>query len=236
MYDKLNYSTGAELCAEMAKENDTVLLAFSTGKDSIAAWLQMREHFPHIIPYYCYCVPGLEFVEESLKYYEDFFGEKILRVPHRALWNWLGAGTFQPPRHIKVIEESNAPVYDDTLLGDIIRAAGNLPPAAYAGVGVRMADSPMRRISIKQHGAINHNGKMFYPVFDWRKADLLDAFRRSGVKLPIDYKLFGRTFDGLDYRFLAPIKKHFPRDWQKILEWFPLAEAEIFRREKMMNG
>ena len=236
MYEKLNYTTGAELCDQMAAECDTAILAFSTGKDSIAAWLQMRKYFKRIIPYYCYCVPDLEFVEDSLTYYEKFFGQKIYRLPHRALYNWLNSGMFQPPKRIPVIEDFGLPEMDDILLGEIIRDAGDLAPEVYTGIGVRMADSPVRRLAIKKHGAINHNGKMFYPVFDWKKADLLEAIEKSGVKLPIDYRYFGRTFDGLDYRFLKPIKEHFTRDWQKILEWFPLAEVEIYRKEKLLNG
>ena len=93
-----------------------------------------------------------------------------------------------------------------------------------------MADSPMRRIGIKTHGAINHNQKKFFPVYDWRKADLIAAIDDARVKLPVDYKLFGRTFDGIDYRFLKPIKEHFPRDYERIITWYPLAELELYRR------
>ena len=48
------------------------------------------------------------------------------------------------------------------------------------------------------------------------------------MKLGSDYKVFGRSFDGLDLRFLLPIKKHYPRDYQRILELIPLADLEIF--------
>lgn len=233
MYEKLEYSNSAELCAGMAKECDTALLAFSTGKDSIAAWLQMRKHFKRIIPYYCYIVPELEFVEESLSYYEKFFGTKIYRYPHRSFWRLINEGTFQSPPHIQVLDETDIVEYDDSTLNEVMRDAEKLDAGVYTGNGVRIADSPMRRISIKTHGAINHNTKTFYPVYDWKKDDLLQALRESGVKLPIDYHYFGRTFDGLDYRFLKPIKEHFPKDYQKILDFFPLAEAEIFRREQV---
>ena len=77
-----------------------------------------------------------------------------------------------------------------------------------------MADSPMRRIGIKTHGAINHNDKRFYPVYDWNKERLLNEIDAAGVKLPVDYELFGRTFDGLDYRFLKPISERFPEDYE----------------------
>lgn len=232
MYEKLNYSNSTELCEQMAAECDTCILAFSTGKDSIAAWLQVRKYFKTIIPYYCYTVPGLSFVEDSLKYYEEFFGTHIYRFEHRSLYRMLNALVFQPPEHYAKLKNMELPgdEYDDAMIGELIRQCGKLPGGAYVATGVRMADSPMRRIGLKTHGAINHNQKRFYPVYDWKKADLLAATDEAGVKLPIDYKLFGRTFDGLDYRFLKPIKENFPDDYAKIIEWFPLAELELYRR------
>lgn len=235
MYDRLSYGTGEELCEQMSRECDTAILAFSTGKDSIGAWLQMRRYFKRIIPYYCYTVPGLAFVEDSLKYYEDFFGCHIYRLPHRSFYRFLRYMVFQSPEHVTKIEALDVPgeEYDDSTVGDIIRDAAKLPAACYVGTGVRMADSPMRRIGIKTHGAINHTDKRFYPVYDWKKERLLNEIDAAGVKLPIDYELFGRTFDGLDYRFLKPLSERFPEDYKRILTWFPLADLEIFRREKM---
>ena len=232
MYDNIVYNDSAGLCAAMAAECDTAILAFSTGKDSIAAWLQLRKFFSRVIPYYCYTVPGLEFVEDSLKYYEDFFGTHICRLPHRSLARFLRYMVFQSPPHVTKIEQIDLPgeEYDDGMIGEIIRETAKLPSGAYVATGVRMADSPMRRIGLKTHGAINHNQKRFYPVYDWKKADLLREIDSAGIKLPVDYRLFGRTFDGLDYRFLRPIKEHFPRDYEKIITWFPLAELELYRR------
>ena len=39
----------------------------------------------------------------------------------------------------------------------------------------------------------------------------------------------GQATDGLDYRFLRPIKENSPKDYKRILEWFPLAELELHR-------
>lgn len=232
MYDRLDYHSGEELCQQMAQECDTAILAFSTGKDSIAAWLQMRKYFKRIVPYYCYCVPGLAFVEKSLAYYEDFFGTHIYRLPHRSFYRWLRNLTFQPPEHVTKIEATPmpGPEYDDGMIGQIIREKLNLPEDTYVGMGVRMADSPLRRAGLKNHGCINHGQKRFYPVYDWKKADLLREFDAAGVKLPPDYRIFGRTFDGIDYRFLKPLKEAYPEDYARVLEWFPLADLELFRR------
>lgn len=233
-YNGLEYETGAELCEKMAQECDTAILAFSTGKDSIAAWLQMRKYFKRIIPYYLYVVPELSFVEKSLAYYEDFFGCHIYRLPHPSMFRLFSSYVFQPPyRAHTIIEEvyMDQADYNEIVIGDMIRYGGELPDNAYIGTGVRMADSPYRRIAVKSHGAINHNAKKFFPVFDWLKADVIRAIDEAGIKLPVDYHLFGRTFDGLDYRFLKPIQEHYPEDYQKILRYFPFAELEIGRRE-----
>lgn len=231
-YERLSFTSSEELCQQMAAECDTCILAFSTGKDSIAAWLQVRKYFKRVVPYYCYVVPHLEFVERSLEYYEHFFGQHIYRLPHRSLYRFLRYMVFQPPEHVTKIEALDLPgeEYDDDMIGEIIRNCAGLPEAAYVATGVRAADSPMRRLAIKTHGPINHNAKRFFPVYDWKKEDLLREIDAAGVKLPVDYQLFGRSFDGLDYRFLKPIKENFPKDYEKIISWYPLAELELFRR------
>ena len=232
--DDLTYSNSAELCEQISRKCDTALLAFSTGKDSIAAWLQMRKYFKRIVPYYKYCVPGLKFVEDNLKYYEDFFGCHIWRMPHPSFFRWMRSGIDQPPDRLKYIFEHlyvDAKQYTDETIGEILRYNLDLPEDSYVGVGVRMADSPMRRVSIKSYGAVNHNRKSFYPVYDWLKADLLREFDEAGVKLPTDYRYFGNTFDGLTYKYVKPMRDHFPEDYQHLLEWFPFADLEIARYE-----
>lgn len=58
-----------------------------------------------------------------------------------------------------------------------------------------------------------------------------DCFQRHQLwpAVPPDYQWFQRSFDGLDVRFLAKIRKHAPGDYARILEWFPLAELELHR-------
>jgi hypothetical protein len=75
---------------------DTVLLSFSRGKDSLAAWLHLREHF-RIIPYHLEWIPGLSFVESSLAYYEDVFQTHIIRLPHPLFYQYLRDYAWQTP-------------------------------------------------------------------------------------------------------------------------------------------
>ncbi len=224
--------TGQETIEHVRALQSETLLAFSTGKDAIAAWLAIREHFDKVHPYYLYLIPDLEFVEESLAYYEQFFGVRISRLPHPSLHRWLNTFTFQPPERVAVIKQADLPWFTYKDIRQVMIEDHNLQDGMLVADGVRAADSPMRRIAIKKHGPISINQGRYHPVWDWLKADLIKCFDKHKVKLPIDYQLFGRSFDGLDLRFLLPLKKHRPKDFQKVLEWFPCADLEIYRWER----
>lgn len=227
--------TGEDIVRQVAAEDSRCLLAFSTGKDCIGAYIAIRDHFEDIQPFYLYQIPGnLEFIEESLDYYERtlFGGRRIIRLPHPTLIRWLNDMYFQPPERITAIQNLELVEHSKDDVNDAIKDELGWPDEVMTALGVRASDSPQRFMHFKNNGAINRKGKRFYPVFDWKKDRLLTEIRQSGIKLPVDYRLFGKTFDGIDLRFLLPIKKHFPRDYQKILEWFPMAELEIFRWEK----
>lgn len=223
--------SGEQVISQIRAETDTITLAFSCGKDSIGAWLALRPHFARIIPLYMYLVPGLEFVERSLTYYEDFFGCHIYQVPHPSLYRLLRGAVFQAPENLEFLDTINIPAAH--YVGVVSRLLGDLgidPAANWHATGVRAVDSPIRHSAVKKWGAINKKTRTFWPVWDWNKAKLLDVLKSSGVKLPVDYRLFGRSFDGVDYRFLKPLRDNFPADYARILEFFPLAEVEIKRR------
>lgn len=224
---------GDECCRYMrATYGPRALLAFSRGKDSIAAWLHMRQFFDEIVPLFWYLIPDLEFELESLDYFERFFGTTIHRMPNPNLNRMLNAYVFQPPEHCAVIDGAELPQFkrEDTW-DDLCHDLGI--PVIPNATGVRAADSPMRRMSYDKYGLIRPASRSWMPIGDWNKARTMDIITQSGCELPADYAMFNRSFDGIDYRFIAPLKKHRPRDYQKVLDWFPMVEAEMFRYEQM---
>lgn len=220
-----------KVVAEIAALTDTVLLSFSGGKDAIAAWLAIRPHFKRVIPYYYYLVPDLEFVEESLRYYEDFFQTPILRYPNPNLYRMLNNEVFQPPCNLATIRAWSLPSFDYDDLRDVICQDESIPLDTFTATGVRAADSLNRRSSFKRHGGINYNRRVFYPIWDWKKAALIESFVQAKVKMPVDYQIFGRSFDGLDFRFIYPMRKYFPADYEKVRAYFPMIEVEFKRYE-----
>lgn len=224
-----------ELVRKVREEGGTqTILSFSRGKDSIGAYLSIRDHFEEIVPYHLYLVPGLSFVEESLDYFERrVFQRKIINLPHPSFFRWMNNYTFMPPGHAAVVLAAQLPNFTYLDVFEWVCAKEGLDPKrALVASGVRAADSPMRRIAFSTHGCISQSQHQYYPVWDWNKERLLSAIGSSGIRLPEDYNLFGRSFDGIDYRFLKPLKDRRLEDYRKVLEWFPLAEIEVWRYER----
>lgn len=221
--------SSAEVRRDLRAMSDTIILAFSCGKDSIAAWLALRERGFQIVPYYMVVVPDLQFVEESLDYFEGLFGVHIIRLLHPSWYRMMINRVFQPPERDRLIGEARIPRVNYGDIREAVIADCGLPPDTFVANGVRCCDSPMRRISLVRNGPINWTDHKVQTIWDWRKAHVTEAISAAGIRLPVDYSMFGRSFDGIDLRFLRPIKERFPADYRRILDWFPLAELELFR-------
>jgi len=238
-----SYLRGLDLIRFVKQERgETVLLSFSRGKDSMAVWLYLRDHF-NILPFYLYLIPGLSWEEESLNYYERFFNTHILRLPHPLFYQMLRNGEWQTPETVPVIRAMNLPAYDLSIIDNLIAIDclgldENTPESwPFCAMGIRQCDSLERRRLIQQMGVVGLGKKrrFFYPIWDWKIDQVGRIILDANLKLPIDYDLFGRTVVALNYRRLVKIRHRYPGDYQKILEWFPLAELEIFRYEKVSS-
>ena len=152
-------------------------------------------------------------------------------MPHVGLYRQLQEKVFQPPERFRAIEAAAITDMPYDQLNDYVREFYGLPEDAWVCDGVRAADSPNRRMAVKSHGAINTTSRQIKIVWDWKVAEIRKWIDASGVVLPADYEMFGRSLDGLDYRFLGPLKERFPRDYARLIKWFPLAELELRRRE-----
>lgn len=227
---ELAYKNSDELCRQMAERNDGIcLLRFSCGKDAIASYIQLRRFFKEIIPVFHYMHPDLGFINKSLEYYEGIMGRHIFRVPNRMLYKHLNSGAFQTKASWAHINKMKLPNFDNDEVNDYIKDDLGLDRSVMTAIGVRAADSLNRWRTVNKYGAVNEKKRTFYPVYDWDIKRLVSEIKESGIKLPIDYKLWGKSFDGQDYRFIKPLKDHFPEDYEKLKQLFPLLDVELKR-------
>lgn len=231
------WKTDVGLLRQIKAESPRLFVAFSCGKDSIASLLHILDSGVYTMDemrlYYMYLVPGLEFIEEGLKYFEDYFKCKIERIPHPSLLRMLKNMVFCAPQQWEIIQSFALRNRGYADFVDALRCRDKAYRNAFVASGVRACDSPLRRIAIKKYGPINRTEKKFFPIWDKNIAFVRDIMSRHGAKLPVDYEMFGRSFDGIDYRFLAPIKQRFPKDYERIEALFPMAGAELFRYEEI---
>ena len=225
----------ADIRAELADDGRPVLVAFSGGKDAMATELALRDAGVDTVLAHLYLIPGraprrtLQFVEDGLCQLEDIWQKPIHRYPHPSFYRWLNNFVFQAPENCDVIEAAQLPSVTYDQIWELIRDDLGLAPDTWVADGVRAADSLVRRASMKRHGAMKLSSRKVSPIWDWKQGKVYDYIEAAGVPLPVDYEWFGRSFDGIDYRFLAPIREKAPDDYQRILEWFPLAELEIIQ-------
>jgi 3'-phosphoadenosine 5'-phosphosulfate sulfotransferase (PAPS reductase)/FAD synthetase len=226
-----------ETRATLKAENRPVLVAFSGGKDSIAAELALQDAGIETHLAYLYYIPGktpgktLDFVEQGLEDLSQKLGKQIHRYPHPSLYRWLNNFVFQTPERCEIIEAAGLPKITFEQIWGAIKDDLGLAPDTWVADGVRAADSIVRRASFIRHGVMKPNSHKVSPIADWLKGEVMARIGQADIQLPIDYEWFKRSFDGLDYRFLKPIHDNAPEDFAQILEWFPLADLGLFRHE-----
>jgi hypothetical protein len=209
-----------------------ILFSFSLGKDSIAMWLYLREHFD-VVPYFLYWVPGLSFVDAALVYFEDYFGQEIIKLPHPLFYQMLRTYSYREPHELATVAAMDLLDYDFAFIDDAIAAWYGLD-APFCAIGMRAADNIDRRNLILQQGSVGvKKRRYYYPVWDWTVDQVSRIIIDNQVKLPLDYKYWGRTLAAFDYQYLKPLREAFPADYERIRQWFPLIDAEFFRYEAM---
>jgi hypothetical protein len=227
--------TSEKLCERIAAESRTsdVICAFSMGKDSISSYIQLKRYFKRVHNVFYFMIPNLKFQRESLDYYEQKFGEKIHVIPSPHWYTHLYKLMYQSPDRITAIDNM---IYSGKLfiptyqqLFTVVRDEIGVPQSTYVANGVRQADSIVRRLAINKCGGENKKEKVFYPVYDWNINKVKEEIKESGIKLPIDYKIWGRTFDGVEMAFIKGLKENFPEDYETVKFWFPFVEMDFLR-------
>lgn len=217
------------LCKYISEYNNGYcLMMFSAGIDSIAMFYQLKKYFKRIVPIYMYSIPDLEFVNRYLNYFEHKFNKKIIRIPHPKTVRLLEQNVYNDHHNL---QNKFMRSYDmDTMIVYVTESLG-ISENLMLAIGNKMSDNPMRYMTLKKNGTVNYARSVFYPIFDWNDTQVRNTIKENDCKIPIDYKIFGRSYDGLVYRFSAPLKKYFPNDYKKLLEFFPLLDVELKRAE-----
>lgn len=205
-----------------SRVTDSVIVAYSGGKDSAVTLDLCCRYFKTVHAFFMYQVPGLSFQEATIRHAEARYGIQIERIPHFELSDFLRYGLF---RKADPDVPSVKPI-------DVYQYMRLTTGVWWIAAGERIADSIVRRAMMKRSGSIDVMRGRFYPVSQFTKADVLRYVEHHKLKVSPESAVLGHSFRSLAPADLSTVKKHYPADYRKILDWFPFAEAAVFKFER----
>lgn len=209
-----------------------VAIYFSGGKDSVAALDVCYRHFGpgHVAAIFMYLVPGLRFQEQYLTYIQRLYSRPgcpplvVHRIPyaeHLALL--FRANKFRHPTAAAKVQRIPYRAIDAYVR--------KLTGWTWIANGERACESVQRNAMIRHCNAIDEGRGRFWPLAFWSDRMVLSYLRQRKIALAPEYSVMGlkRSFASLFGYPLKKIREHYPDDFEKICEMFPLARAQLLR-------
>ena len=205
-----------------AKVTDSVIVAFSGGKESVVVMDLCHRYFKNVQAFFMYICPDLSFQERTIEWYEKKYQTEIIRIPHMDVSEFFHYGSFRIPDYTFPIVSIN----------DIYKYVRLQTDIWWIAAGERIDDSIVRRAMMKKSGSIDVQRGRFYPVSMWKKQEIKDYIKYHNLYLGADSKKLGFSFKSLWGPELAMLKQHFPDDYEKVLHLYPFAAAGVKRFEE----
>jgi len=217
----------AERAYEMGIRKATI--GFSTGKDSVVGLDMLIKAGIEPLPIFFYQVPNIQFINDNLKMYEDYFKVKIARMPHPILADYINHQDWQPLDKVATMGINSVGKITFKHFTKLYLIANNIKDVEYDCACIKMADSINRRLLLSKLPDIDTKEKRIYLTKYFTKTEIFDYIKKNNIPLTKDYDYFGISWDGLAYHFSCGVKKFYPQDYEHIKEYFPLIDAEILR-------
>lgn len=206
-----------------------VLLQYSTGKDSCAAWFELQQRGYTVVPVFKEIFPGLSFIYDIIRAHEDFFKTEVHIVPNKIsfyqrmrLFNdendlaRLGK-EFKDDVLFQCISKSAIKRYRRLLVDTLL----DEHDCDVSVIGTKASDSLHRRTHFTVDGPYLPSERLFSLVWRLKKSAPFDIMLAAGVPMPRYYLWLGRSPEILQPHEFSMIKKYYPDDYEKLCEWMP---------------
>jgi len=209
--------------------NKINVLHFSCGADSIASYLKLKEHGINPICVYHYFIKDLPMIKNYIDWFEKKFNERIYQFPSTLFTEMFDRALYQYP--LKAREKFRNRIGSDmagftkdvfdrflekTIGGDVV-----------FHLGLRYTDGIRRFQHLSKYGCSYKN--KFYPIVSFQIKDIQDILEKYECLLPIEYRLWGISFESPRAWNINLIKENCPVTYKMILDVFPLIGAEGLR-------
>ncbi|GAB1462278.1 phosphoadenosine phosphosulfate reductase domain-containing protein [Pedobacter sp.] len=212
-----------EVLDSIGQKTDTVILFYSSGKDSIALLDMLAKRFKKVVVVLMYFVKGLEHIERFISFSEkNYKNIEVIQVPHWCLTHIQKNGLFCSPNpKIKTLK-----------LADVISSVRLRTGIDYVVLGMKQADNMNRRIMLRGHEneAISSTN-LVYPLSKWKDSEVLRYLKNNKLPQPVQYGNKRSNGAGFDIDVFLYLQKHYPNDLRMILDKYPLSEKLLFDYE-----
>jgi hypothetical protein len=210
-------------------KDKTNILHFSCGSDAVASYLRLKEFGIKPILVYHYFIKGLPIHQNYIDWFEKKFNERIYQFPSTLFSEMLDNALYQYPVKARErfrnkigydLEKHTKESFDrflaDSVGGDVV-----------FHLGLKYTDGLRRYQHLIKQGC-KYKDK-FYPIASFQVKDIQDILEKYDCLLPIDYRLWGISFESPRAWNINLIKEFCPVTYKMILEVFPLVGAEGLR-------
>lgn len=225
-----------EIIEEISGQTDEIILMHSlSGKDSIALLDLCYPKFKRILCVYMYLIPNLEHIMVYHAWAKRKYPNiEFVQVPH---YGW-----YSYRKHGFMGMESD-PKQRLWKLSDIIDKIREKSGIEWVCLGFKQSDSLNRRLMLRSYKdgreSISWKGKKFYPLSTYKNRDVLDYIQRNNLKNPETYDCKQGQSCGCSvtsYYYLTYLKRHYPKDLEKIYATFPGTRLLIDKYEREINA
>ena len=210
---------------KLARTNESIIVSYSTGKDSMILMDLASKKFRRVIALHMYFVKGLAYIEGGLQYARDRWGCEVVQMPH---WNYIDALKTN-----QYCNYANAQELADVSLSDVYKLAMQKTGARLVATGARKSDGLWRRRWMKNiRKSANYDGVIF-PLQDWLKLDISNYQKTHNIPMP-ELSTTGRgdaTGISTNNESILWLYDRHREDFERMKRVFPHIEAVVHRRE-----
>lgn len=203
-----------------------VVLHFSCGKDSLAAWITLKQNGYEVIPVYKEAIPGMAFIHETIAAYEKFFDTEVKIISNREqfydLHNWYGATKTLSCIDTKVELAAKGKIkskIDDQILA--------ITGCNLAIIGTKASDSLNRRTNFIMSGPYSAQKRTFALTWRLAKNAPLDIMIANNCPIPKFYLWLNRSPEFMFSSEYFFIKKYYPDDYDRIKKLLPEIDVRV---------
>jgi len=200
-------------------EKESVLLYFSTGKDSLVCLDLMHRFMPGKFALcYMWTYPGISYRERFIKTIEDKYDVKVFQEPSYDVNNLMIREGIKIPRSSFKQKENE------------IREKYKMLWLVY---GYKKDDSLTRRGMLSNlPSGLDEKTHRAFPVAEWSEKHIFSYIKQNKIPLPVEYESGFRNIDIYKGESLLWLKANYPEDYEKQKKRYPTMEADILRAEK----